>query len=304
MAKKSNRPIQKLQYRLNEGQFIEVKKSLPKGYEIIEGTLTEPAGTRWARKKGVSLFKRDKSGKIVGRNPKYKDCLVITDEDYFTSRIAENRVYQPSLAKDFITDATTEKKIAAKEKRERKQLQEQKDRDKRSVEAAIAREEAKKKLKKPSKDKPAAQRGQKSRSTNGTKVQSKTAAQSTGAKVQSQQATSTAAKYQRPKSDIKDGMYIDKRKSDKWDGKYIDKNIPITVTPKVEKKKVRPLLSEKPTAPKSSPSFTVKVGRTTKTFATKAEAQAFANQCRKRNVSITQGTRKPTHRVVSFTAKK
>lgn len=59
-----------------------------------------------------------------------------------------------------------------------------------------------------------------------------------------------------------------------------------------------------PTAPKRSTTYTVKVGRSTRTFATKAEAQEFANQCRNRNVSITSGTRKPTHRVVRFTAKK
>ncbi|MGN0824552.1 MAG: hypothetical protein ACI4MB_05750 [Candidatus Coproplasma sp.] len=64
----------------------------------------------------------------------------------------------------------------------------------------------------------------------------------------------------------------------------------------------------KPTAPAANSSdkksYTVKQGREVKTFSTKAEAKAYAAQCKNKNVTITEGTKKPTHRVVKFTARK
>ncbi|MGN0813353.1 MAG: hypothetical protein ACI4MQ_07585 [Candidatus Coproplasma sp.] len=66
----------------------------------------------------------------------------------------------------------------------------------------------------------------------------------------------------------------------------------------------------KPTSPKTTSkpsegkSYTVRQGRTCKTFATKAEAKAYKEQCKNKNVTITEGTKKPTHRVVKFTARK
>ena len=66
----------------------------------------------------------------------------------------------------------------------------------------------------------------------------------------------------------------------------------------------------KPAAPKPAAntsdkkSYTVKQGREVKTFSTKAEAKAYAAQCKNKNVTITEGTKKPTHRLVKFTAKK
>jgi len=62
-----------------------------------------------------------------------------------------------------------------------------------------------------------------------------------------------------------------------------------------------------PTAPKSSPSFTVMAGRKSKTFATKKEAKAYEKAVRGRTGKqhkIRESTRKPTHKLVSFTAKK
>lgn len=66
----------------------------------------------------------------------------------------------------------------------------------------------------------------------------------------------------------------------------------------------------KPAAPKPAAntsdkkSYTVKQGREVKTFSTKAEAKAYAGQCKNKNVTITEGTKKPTHRLVKFTARK
>lgn len=66
----------------------------------------------------------------------------------------------------------------------------------------------------------------------------------------------------------------------------------------------------KPAAPKTAAnssdkkSYTVKQGREVKTFSTKAEAKAYTAQCKNKNVTITEGTKKPTHRVVKFTARK
>ena len=51
-------------------------------------------------------------------------------------------------------------------------------------------------------------------------------------------------------------------------------------------------------------SYTVRQGREVKTFSTKAEAKAYKAQCKNKNVTITEGTKKPTHRVVKFTARK
>lgn len=59
-------------------------------------------------------------------------------------------------------------------------------------------------------------------------------------------------------------------------------------------------------APKSAPTFTVMAGRKSKTFATKAEAKEYEKQCREKTgkkYAIQESKKKPSHRVVSFTAK-
>ena len=225
----------KLQYLIRENEPVTVKKSLPKNYEIIEHTLTQPAGTRWARKKGEPLFKHTKSGKLI-LNPKRDDILVVTDEDYFTTRIAQDRIYQPDKADRFITDEATEKKIKSKEKKMQKELETQKE------------------LK---------------------------------------------------------GVIAEKNKSTKPAGKRTCK--PKTAKPApVAPAKNKPTSPKtaKPTSPKTTAkpsegkSYTVRQGRTSKTFATKSEAKAYKSQCKNKNVTITEGTQKPTHRVVKFTAKK
>lgn len=64
----------------------------------------------------------------------------------------------------------------------------------------------------------------------------------------------------------------------------------------------------KPTSPKTTAkpsegkSYTVRQGRTCKTFATKTEAQACASQSKK--ATITTTTKPPTHRIVKFAVKK
>lgn len=215
----------KLQYLIRENEPVTVKKSLPKNYEIIEHTLTQPAGTRWARKKGEPLFKHTKSGKLI-LNPKRDDILVVTDEDYFTTRIAQDRIYQPDKADRFITDEATEKKIKSKEKKMQKELETQKE------------------LK---------------------------------------------------------GVIAEKNKSTKPAGKKTCK--PKTAKPTAAtsaKKTTSPKTTAKPSEGKS---YTVRQGRTSKTFATKTEAQACASQA-KNKATITTTTKPPTHRIVKFAVKK
>ncbi|MGN0806705.1 MAG: hypothetical protein ACI4MC_06660 [Candidatus Coproplasma sp.] len=161
------------------------------------------------------MFKHDKSGKLI-LNPKRNDILVVTDEDLLTTRIAENRVFQPNKAASFITDEITEKKIKSKEKKLRKEAEAQKERDKKSVLAA------KNKSAKPAPAAPA-----KNKSTS----------------------PKTAAK------------------------------------------------------PSEGKSYTVRQGRTCKTFATKSEAQTCASQA-KNKATITETTKPPTHKIVKFAVKK
>lgn len=235
----------KSQYRIREGEAISLNKSLPKGYEIIEGTLTEPPGTRWVKKKGEPLFKRDKSGKLT-KNPKYEQELVITDEDYFTTRIAEDRVYEPNKAAAFTVDKSLEAKISAKEKRLRKELAKRKEEDAQAVARSKARREEEARAKSKTKAKPT--KKDKPKAVASVKSKPATAAKTTTAK---------PAKQDKPAS--------------------------------VPKK------------PKAT-TYTV-MG---KTFATKAEARAYKalqEQKAGKLCEIKESTRKPSHRVVSFTAK-
>lgn len=60
-------------------------------------------------------------------------------------------------------------------------------------------------------------------------------------------------------------------------------------------------------APKDAPTFTVIAGRKSKTFATKAEARAYGKQCKGKTgnkYAIRESKKKPSHRIVSFTAKR
>ena len=222
----------KLQYLIRGNEPVTVKKSLPKNYEIIEHTLTQPAGTRWARKKGEPLFKHTKSGKLI-LNPKRDDILVVTDEGYFTTRIAQDRIYQPDKADRFITDEATEKKIKSKEKKMRKELETQKERDTKGVIAA-------------------------------------------------------------------------KNRSTKPAGKKTCQ--PKTAKPTVAAPAKNKPTSPKPAAPKAAAnssdkkSYTVRQGNSYKTFKTKAEAQTCAAQS-KAKATITEGTKKPTHKIIKFTAR-
>ena len=226
----------KLQYLIRENEPVTVKKSLPKNYEIIEHTLTQPAGTRWARKKGEPLFKHTKSGKLI-LNPKREDILVVTDEDYFTTRIAQDRIYQPDKADRFMTDEVTEKKIKSKEKKMRKELKAQKERDTKGVIAA-----------KNKSTKPAGKRTCKPKTVKPAPV---------------------APAKNKPTS-------------------------PKTAKPTSPKTTAKPLEGK---------SYTVRQGRTSKTFATKTEAKACASQA-KNKATITTTTKPPTHRIVKFAVKK
>lgn len=77
------------------------------------------------------------------------------------------------------------------------------------------------------------------------------------------------------------------------------------------KAKIKPAQQPKPKAAApatkpAAPTFTVMAGRNSKTFATKAEAKAYEKACRKRTgkkYEIRTSKKKPSHKVVSFTAK-
>ena len=170
------------------------------------------------------MFKHTKSGKLI-LNPKRDDILVVTDEDYFTTRIAQDRIYQPDKADRFITDEATEKKIKSKEKKMQKELETQKE------------------LK---------------------------------------------------------GVIAEKNKSTKPAGKKTCK--PKTAKPTAATSAKKPTSPKTTAKPSEGKSYTVRQGRTSKTFATKTEAQACASQSKK--ATITTTTKPPTHRIVKFAVKK
>lgn len=90
-----------------------VYKTLPKGWRVLKGTLTQPAGMVWIDN-GKSLISKDKNGKRD-----YKHALLINDEKLFVTRMAEDRIstkkYQLSM------DQKTEAKINTAIKRIRKE---------------------------------------------------------------------------------------------------------------------------------------------------------------------------------------
>lgn len=72
----------------------------------------------------------------------------------------------------------------------------------------------------------------------------------------------------------------------------------------IKSKSAAPADKPKATAKSSDKkSYTVRQGNSYKTFKTKTEAQTCAAQS-KSKATITEGTKKPTHRVVKFTARK
>ncbi|MGN0812945.1 MAG: hypothetical protein ACI4MQ_05530 [Candidatus Coproplasma sp.] len=82
-----------------------------------------------------------------------------------------------------------------------------------------------------------------------------------------------------------------------------------TCKPKTAKPAPAAPAKNKPTSPKTTSkpsegkSYTVRKGRTCKTFKTKAEAQACASQT-KSKATITETTKPPTHKIVKFAVKK
>ena len=85
------------------------------------------------------------------------------------------------------------------------------------------------------------------------------------------------------------------------------KSKPTTVKKPEKDKPVAPMKAATPTAAKPAPTFTVVAGRKSKTFATKAEAQAYGKQCKEKTgkkYAIRESKKKPSHKVVSFTAKR
>lgn len=80
-----------------------------------------------------------------------------------------------------------------------------------------------------------------------------------------------------------------------------------------QSKASKPTAAEKPAkdrpakAANSAPTYTVIAGRKSKTFATKAEARAYGKQCKGKTgnkYAIRESKKKPSHRIVSFTAKR
>ena len=106
-----------MKYRTGKDKESEVRvyKHLPEGWKVLKGTLTQPVGTAWASN-GEPVFRRGKGGKLH-KNPKYKQVLVVQDEEIMVSQIARLRRYKKDDGA-FITDQTTEKKIQAEMRRQ------------------------------------------------------------------------------------------------------------------------------------------------------------------------------------------
>ncbi len=119
-----------------------VYKKKPKGWKVLEGTLTQPVGTVWISN-GEPIFKKGKDGK-PHKNPKRKTALCVENEALMITRIAEQRNYKDKNAADFVADAKTEKKIKAEMNRQRRaRLAWEREREKRA--RAAGKNQAKKK---------------------------------------------------------------------------------------------------------------------------------------------------------------
>ena len=118
-----------MKYKVREGKEVQVYKKIPKGWQVLKGTLTQPVGTVWISN-NEPIFKKGKDGKLQ-KNPKRKQALCVQNEELMITRIAEKRRYRFSDAKDFIADKETEKRIRAEMNRQtRAQKQWEKEQDK------------------------------------------------------------------------------------------------------------------------------------------------------------------------------
>lgn len=117
-----------MKYRTGKDEKSEVRvyKHLPEGWRILKGTLTQPVGTEWASN-GEPAFKRGRDGKMH-KNPKYKQALVVQDEEMMVNQIARLRRYEKEDR--FIADQTTEKKIQAEMRRQERERKKRESLDK------------------------------------------------------------------------------------------------------------------------------------------------------------------------------
>ena len=99
-------------YRHKKDGTTKVYKNMPKGWKVLEGTMTEPVGTCWIVN-DEPFFK--KNGKMQ-KNPKRKQALLVTNEELLISRIAENRCYRQDDG--FELDKKTEARVTAEMKRQ------------------------------------------------------------------------------------------------------------------------------------------------------------------------------------------
>lgn len=136
-----------MKYQLREGKEVKVHKTIPKGWKVQEGTLTQPVGTVWI-KNNEPIFVKGKDGKMH-KNPKAKSELYVQNEELMITRIAEERRYKTKRAKDFVLDKKTEERVRAEVNRQtRAQRAWEREREQRAKKAAKKNATVKKSKKK------------------------------------------------------------------------------------------------------------------------------------------------------------
>ena len=100
-----------MKFKQNENE-TKVYKTLPKGWRVTEGTLTQPVGTVWIDN-GKSVFAKGKDGKRLR-----KQALMVENEALLIVRAAENKIYEKHKG-EFVGDKKIEAKIEKEVKRQR-----------------------------------------------------------------------------------------------------------------------------------------------------------------------------------------
>ncbi len=118
-----------MKYQATEDSQVRVYKHLPKGWNVVEGSWSQPEGTVWINN-GKSRFRKSKAKKDLkaqnGRmlkNPKYKNALLIVDEELMLDKISKKRIAGKNDR--FVTDKTWESKIQTSVRKEKKREREE-----------------------------------------------------------------------------------------------------------------------------------------------------------------------------------
>lgn len=137
-----------LTYHDGLGKDVRVYKSLPKGYRVLDGTMTQPRGTVWIAK--GRPFGGVKDGKLH-KNPNYNQALLVKDEKWMIDGIIDRRCGL-TTGGTIITNKTTEDKVQAelrkrarqkkKDEREMERYNKKLQRDRERYEAEKAKRQA------------------------------------------------------------------------------------------------------------------------------------------------------------------